>query len=87
MANKERKKGHDAGLGSTVLEEQLSHGQDSSNVSGHEIPAVPCGDQCTALFDTEPTEDEILHGGWTVIVFDSLKLSDFCARISNLTVG
>ena len=54
--------GSDAGPGSTVPEEQLSHGRDSSNVSGHVIPAVLCGNQYTVLFDAEPTEDEILHG-------------------------
>ena len=32
--------GSDAGPGSTVLEEQLSHGLDSSNMSGHAIQAV-----------------------------------------------
>ena len=53
----------DAGPGSTVPEEQLSHGRDSSNVSGHAIPAVLHGNQYAVLFDTEPTEDEILHGG------------------------
>ena len=51
------------GPGSTVPEEQLSHGRDSSNVSGHAIPVVTCGDQYAVLFDADPTEDEILHGG------------------------
>ena len=51
---------HDVGPGSTVPEEQLSHGRDSANVSGHAIPAVPHGKQCAALFDTEPAENEIL---------------------------
>ena len=46
---------HDAGAGLTVPEEQLSHGRDSSNMSGHKIPAMPCGNQNAALFDTEPT--------------------------------
>ena len=50
----------DIGPGSTVPEEQLSHGRDSSNVSGHAIPAMLCGNQYAALFDAEPTEDEIL---------------------------
>ena len=67
-------KGSDVGPGSTVPEEQLSHGRDSSNMSGHAIPAMPFGDQCTALLDTEPTEDESLHGGQTVRTFDSLRL-------------
>ena len=79
---------HDAGPGLRVPEEQLSHGRDSSNTSGHAIPAVPHGDQCVALFDAEPTEDEILHGGWMVTTFDSLKLSGLlCLRISILTIG
>ena len=42
--------------------EPPSHGRDSANVSGHAIPAVLCGDQCAALFDTEPTELEDLDG-------------------------
>ena len=74
--------GSDPGPGSTVPEEQLSHGHDSSNMSGHAIPAVPHSDQCTALHDAEPTEDEILHGGWTVIAFNSLELSGLlCSQI------
>ena len=48
-------------------------------MSGHAIPAVLCGNQCAALCDAEPTEDEILHGGQTVIIFDLLELLDFCA--------
>ena len=52
----------DTGPGLTVPEEQLSHGCDSSYMSGHAIPAVLCGNQYAVLFDTEPTEDEILHG-------------------------
>ena len=80
--------GSDAGPGSTVPEEQLSHGRDSSNTSGHAIPAVPHGDQCVALFDAEPTEDEILHGGQTVAAFDLLELLGLlCSQISILTVS
>ena len=52
----------DTGPGSTVPEEQLSHGRDSSNMSVHAIPVVLCGNQYAVLFDTEPTENEILHG-------------------------
>ena len=40
----------DAGPGSTVPEEQLSHGRDSSNMSGHAIPAMLCGNQYAVLF-------------------------------------
>ena len=54
---------NDAGPGSTNPEEQLSHGHDSSNMSGHAIPAMLYGNQYPVLFDAEPTEDEILHGG------------------------
>ena len=54
---------HDPGPGSTVPDEQLSHGHDSSNMSGHAILAILCGNQCTALHDTEPTDNEFLHGG------------------------
>ena len=54
--------GSDAGLGSTVPEEQLSHGRDSVNVSGHAIPAVLYGNQYAVLYDTEPTELEDLDG-------------------------
>ena len=53
----------DTGLGLTVPEEQLSHGRDSSNMSGHAIPAMLCGNQYAVLFDMGPTEDEFLHGG------------------------
>ena len=67
----------DAGPGSTVPEEQLSYGRDSANVSGHTIPAVLHGDQYAVLFDTEPTEDEILHRRQMVTMFDLLELSDF----------
>ena len=67
--------GSDAGPGSTVPEEQLSlFVHDSSNMSGHAIPAMPCGDWCAALFDAEPTEDEILHGVQLVTMFDLLRL-------------
>ena len=71
-SNTVKRKCTDAGPGSTVPVEQLSHGRDSSHMSGHAIPAVLCGNQHAILFDTEPTEDEILHGGWIVIIFDLL---------------
>ena len=76
----------DAGPGSTVLEEQLSHGCDLSNMSGHAIPAVLHGDQCAALFDTEPAEDEIPHGVSHNIQFTQI-VQDFCVSDSNLTIG
>ena len=38
-----------------------SHGRDSANMSGHAIPAVLCGDQYTVLYDTEPTEIDVLE--------------------------
>ena len=44
--------------------DSTSHGRDSVNVSGHAIPAVPHGNQCAALFDTEPAELEDLDGFW-----------------------
>ena len=52
--------GSDAGPGERVPGEPLSHGRDSANVSGHAIPAMLCGIQYAALFDTEPTENEVL---------------------------
>ena len=64
----------DVGPGLTVPDEQLSHGCHSSNMSGHAIPAMPHGNHCAALFDAEPTEDEIMHGGQTATMFDLLKL-------------
>ena len=77
--------GSDTGPGSTVPDEQLSHGHDSANVSGHAVPAVPHGNQCAALFDAEPADNEFLHGVWTVTTFDSLELWTFgCLRISIL---
>ena len=59
-----------AGPGLTVPGEQLSHGRDSSNVSGHAIPAIPCGNQYAVLYDTKPTDNEFLHGVWLVMTFD-----------------
>ena len=54
--------GSDAGPGVEVPGDSTSQGRDSVNVSGHAIPAVPCGNQCAALFDAEPTELEDLDG-------------------------
>ena len=62
--------GSDAGLGLTVPGEQLSHGHDSTNVSGHTVPAIPCGSQCTVLHDIMPTDNEFLHGVQLVIIFN-----------------
>ena len=61
---------NDTGPGLTVPGEQLSHGRDSANMSGHVIPAVLCGDQCTVLHDVMPTDNEFLHGVWSVTMFD-----------------
>ena len=55
-------KGSDTGPGLTVLEEQPSHEQDPANVNEQAIPAVPCGDQCTALHGIMPTDIEFSHG-------------------------
>ena len=66
--------GRDMGQGLIVLEEQPSHGRDSSNMSGHAIPAMLYGNQCAVLYDSEPTGDEFLHGEWIVITFDLLGL-------------
>ena len=60
----------DVGPGSTVPGEQLSHGHDLSNMSGHAIPAVPHGNQYAVLYDMEPTDNEFLHGGQLVITFN-----------------
>ena len=54
--------GSDADPGLTVLGEQLSHGRDLANMSGHAIPAVPCGNQYAVLCDTMPTDNGFLHG-------------------------
>ena len=35
----------DAGLGSTVLDDQPGHEQDSACLVGHAMSAVPCGNQ------------------------------------------
>ena len=61
---------NDAGPGSTVPDEQLSHGHDLANVSGHAIPAMLCGNQYAVLFDTEPTDNGFLHGVQIFIMFD-----------------
>ena len=50
----------DAGPGERVPGEPPSHGRDSANVSGHAIPAVLYGNQYAVLYDTEPTEIEVL---------------------------
>ena len=39
----------------------LSQGRDSVNVSGHAIPAVLYGNQYAVLYDTEPTETDVLE--------------------------
>ena len=54
--------GSDAGPGLTVPDEQLSHGHDLANVSGHAILAVLCGNQCAVLYDMMPTDKEFLDG-------------------------
>ena len=51
----------DAGPGERVPGEPPSHGRDSANVSGHAIPAVLCGNQYAVLYDTEPTEIDVLE--------------------------
>ena len=48
--------------------------QDLAHVNGHAILALLCGNQCTVLFDAMPTDNEFLHGVWTVYAFDSLRL-------------
>ena len=62
--------GSDVGLGSTVLDGQLSHEQDLVHVIGHSIPAIPHSNQHAALCDAMPTDIEFLHGVQTVITFD-----------------
>ena len=52
----------DAGPGMEVPGDSTSQGRDSTNVSGHAIPAVLYGNQYAVLFDTEPTELEDLDG-------------------------
>ena len=52
--------GSDTGPGERVPGEPPSHGRDSANVSGHAIPAMLYGNQYAVLFDTEPTEIEVL---------------------------
>ena len=52
--------GSDAGPGERVPGEPPSHGRDLANVSGHAIPAVLYSNQCAVLYDTEPTEIEVL---------------------------
>ena len=60
------------GPGSTVPGEQLSYGRDLANVSGHAIPAVPCGNQCTALCDAMPTDNELcMVCDWSQCLIDS----------------
>ena len=53
----------DAGSGLTVPDEQVSHGCDLVNVSGHAIPAVLYNNQYAVLYDAMPTNNEFLHGG------------------------
>ena len=65
---------NDAGLGLTVLDEQLSHGRDLANVSGHAIPAVLCGNQYAVLYDAMPADNEFLHSGQIVIIFNFTQI-------------
>ena len=60
MGNQPHCKTCDAGPGERVSEEPPSHGRGSANMSEHAIPAMLCGNQYAVLFDTEPTENEIL---------------------------
>ena len=69
--------GGGAGPGERVPGEPPSHGRDSANVSGHAICAMLHGNQCAVLYDTEPTEIDVLEGVWLVITFDSLELQTF----------
>ena len=71
---------HDTGPGLQVPNEQLSPGCDSANVSGHAIPAVPCGNQCAVLFDAEPTELEDLDGFWFGHNVRFTRIADFCVH-------
>ena len=59
----------DTDLGLTVPDEQLSHEQDLAHVIGHVILVVLCGNQCAALCDGMPTDNEFLHGVWTTFDF------------------
>ena len=52
--------GSDAGPGVEVPGEPPSQGRDSANVSGHAVPVVLHGNQYAVLYDTEPTEIEVL---------------------------
>ena len=51
---------NDVGPGERVLGEPLSHGRDLANMSGHAIPAMLYSNQYAVLYDTEPTEIEVL---------------------------
>ena len=64
----------DAGLCLRVLHEPPSHGRDLAQVGGHATPAVLCGNQCAVLCDPMPTNNEFLHGVWTVIMFDFTQI-------------
>ena len=52
----------DAGPGVGVPGDPPSQGLDSVNVSGHAVSALPHGNQCAVLHDTEPAELEDLDG-------------------------
>ena len=60
----------DAGPGSTVPDEQLSHERGLANVSGHAVPAVLCSNQCAVLCDAMTADIEFLHSVWSVTTFD-----------------
>ena len=51
----------DAGPGMEVPGDLPSQGRDLVNVSGHAIPAVLYGNQYAVLYDTEPTEIDVLE--------------------------
>ena len=62
--------GSDAGPGLTVMDGQLSQEQDSTHMIGHTILAILHSNQCAALHDTMPADNEILHGVWSVTAFN-----------------
>ena len=64
----------DTGPGLTVPDEQLSHGRDSANVSRHTIPAVLYNNQYAVLYDAMPADNEFLHSGQIVIIFNFTQI-------------
>ena len=78
---------NDAGLGLRVPHERPSHGRDLAQVGGHAVPAISHGNQYAALCGAMPADNEFLHDGWTLTMFDSRRFGQtLVCLFASLTV-